>query len=365
MKKLAITLTTINIPYLLKDIIKIIKKNNNNNLLVDVIIVGDKKTPKNIYKFLKSLKSDDKTKIIYLDLKLQEKLFKQFKDLWRHIPINSFARRNFADLYAYQNKYDVITRIDDDNYPLDEKFIEYHSKVNDEIYSNVISSNHGWYNVCELLIDKNKLHFYPRGYPYKYRWKSNTIKKIKSKKKIDLLAGLWFGDPDIDAITRINRPIDVKKYDKKYGKVFFLHKNTNCAINTQNTSYSRELAPAFFVSPFAGRYDDIFSNYFLRRIMDHLNKNVAFGYPIVLQKRNKHNLWNDLEKELIGNINCEKIIEKLNQINFKSNNVLDCGYELVDYMMKNVDFEKKHFQKILKGLKIWLDTIKLIDRNHI
>ena len=92
--------------------------------------------------------------------------------------------------------------------------------------------------------------------------------------------------------------------------------------------------------------------------MDHLNKNVAFGYPIVLQKRNKHNLWNDLEKELIGNINCEKIIEKLNQIHFKSNNVLDCGYELVDYMMKNVDFEIKHFQKILKGLKIWLDTIK-------
>lgn len=363
MKKVAVTLTTINVPYVIKDLLKVIEQ-TKKKLIIDIIIAGDKKTPKAIYKFLSSIKSKTNTKIVYLDLDLQKKYFKKFKKLWSHIPLNTFARRNFADLYAYQKKYDIITRIDDDNYPIGKNFFDYHSKINDTIKAKVIKSNNGWYNICELLTDKNNLKFYPRGFPYAYRWKTNKISHNTKNVKIDLLAGLWFGDPDIDAITRINRPIDVKKYNHKFGKIFLLDKSTNCAINTQNTSYSRELAPAFFVSPFAGRYDDIFSNYFLRRIMDHLNKNVAFGYPIVMQKRNDHNLWNDLDKELIGNIHCEKIIEKLYQIKFKSNNVLECGYELVDFMMKHVDFEKEHFNKILSGFKIWLDTIKSIDKSN-
>ncbi len=364
MKKIAVTLTTINMPYVVSDLLKVIKKTKKNNLIIDIIIAGDRKTPKGIYKYLNSIRSKTKSNIVYLDLELQKKYFKKFKNLWSHIPLNTFARRNFADLYAYQKKYDVITRIDDDNYPIGQNFFDYHSKVNDTIESKVIKSSNGWYNVCELLTDKNNLKFYPRGFPYDYRWKPSKITSSKNKKKIDLLAGLWFGDPDIDAITRINRPIDVNKFNHKFGKIFFLNKNTNCAVNTQNTSYSRELAPAFFVSPFAGRYDDIFSNYFLRRIMDHLNKNVAFGYPIVMQKRNVHNLWNDLDKELIGNIYCERVIEKLYKIKFRSNNVLGCGYELVDYMMKNINFEKEHFRKILTGLKIWLDTIKVIDKSN-
>jgi hypothetical protein len=362
MKHLAVTLTTINIPYVLNDLLKIIKKKNYNDLAIDIIIAGDKKTPKTIYKFINSINKLTKSNLIYLDINEQKKLFQKYSKLWKHIPFNSFARRNFADLYAYQNKYEIITRIDDDNYPIDEKFFDYHSKVGTEISANIISSSNKWFNICELLEDKNKLKFYPRGFPYKFRWAKSSIKKSLKKKKIDLLAGLWFGDPDIDAITRINRPINVTRFNKKLGKIFFLNKKTNCPINTQNTSYSRELVPLFFVSPFAGRYDDIYSNYFLRRIMDHLNKNVAYGYPIVFQKRNEHNLWNDLEKELIGNITCEHVNEILAKINFKSNDIFGCGYELINFLLKNIKIEKSYFKKILFGLKIWLDVIKKIDK---
>ena len=362
MKKLAVTLTTINVPYVLDDLVKIIKSRNYTDLKIDIIVTGDKKTPKPIQKYIKSLKTKNKTKMLYFDIEDQKKLFKKYTKLWNHIPFNSFARRNFADLYAYEQKYDIITRIDDDNYPLDNYFFDYHSIVGSVQYSNVISSSNKWFNVCEVLEDENKLKFYPRGFPYKFRWKKNSVTHSLKNRKVDLLAGLWFGDPDIDAITRINRPINAIKYKHKYGKIFFLNKNTNCPINTQNTSYARDLVPMSFVSPYAGRYDDIFSNYFLRRIMDHLDKNVAFGYPIVLQKRNMHNLWNDLDKELIGNKTCEHVIDLLYKIKFKSNNVIGCGYELVKFLSKNIQMEKKYFKKILLGLKIWLDVINQIDR---
>jgi len=360
-KKIAVKITTINIPYVINDLKKILEKKKYTNIYVDIIIAGDKKTPRNIYSFIKKFNLKSKyCNAIYLDIEKQSKLFKKFDKLWDHIPINSFARRNFADLYAYIHNYNIYIRIDDDNYPISNNFFDYHCKVGDFHTLTEVKSSNGWFNVCDLLIDQNKNSFYPRGYPYKFRWQSSTISSKKKYGKIDLMAGLWLGDPDIDAITRIHRPINAIKFNCKFGKNFFLNKRTNCSINTQNTSYTKELSAAFFVSPYAGRYDDIFSNYFLRRIMQHLNKNIVFGYPLVLQKRNIHNLWNDLNKEMIGNQSTEYIINLLESINFRSDNVVDCGFELIDNLKSKISYEKKYFKNLLDGLKIWLDVIKKI-----
>ena len=117
--------------------------------------------------------------------------------------------------------------------------------------------------------------FYPRGFPYSKRWSSDEISTNSSKVKVVLNAGLWLGDPDIDAITRLCKPINAIKYKKTYGDTFALENGTWCPINTQNTSYSRDIIPASFVPPNVGRYDDIWSGYLLRKITDHFESVVV------------------------------------------------------------------------------------------
>ena len=66
-----------------------------------------------------------------------------------------------------------------------------------------------------------------------------------------------------------------EKYKQNYGDRFALEIGTWCPINTQNTSYSREIIPASFVPPNVGRYDDIWSGYILRKITHHLNHYIS------------------------------------------------------------------------------------------
>ena len=55
-----------------------------------------------------------------------------------------------------------------------------------------------------------------------------------------------------------------------------------------------------FVSPFAGRYDDIISGYLMRAVLDIHDIYVSYGNPLVFQDRNPHNLVSDLRNELNG-----------------------------------------------------------------
>ncbi len=355
--KIAITLTTINIPKVITSYCESINKLSSNNQY-KFIIIGDKKTPNDTNEFIRKTEEDYSIPIQYFDFKNQER-FNNNSSLWKHIPANSFARRNYADILAYYDDFDFILRIDDDNKPND---INYFNKLEGAITCNefsVIESESGWYNICEQLDEENSNIFYARGFPYSRRWEPEKINISKIKAKISLLGGLWYGDPDIDAVTRIHRTINATKYKRSYGDYFILNHNTNSPINTQNTLYSSKLIPASFISPYAGRYDDIFSNYFLRAIMKHLNDYVAFGEPIVFQDRNIHNLWNDLENEIIGNRYCSEVLEALEDHKFKNNNYLDCLGEIPE-VLKNIDFKVHNdfFQKIIEGINCWCDSFK-------
>ena len=44
--------------------------------------------------------------------------------------------------------------------------------------------------------------------------------------------------------------------------------------------------------------DDIWSGYLLRKISDHFDEYVSYGSPLLFQKRNVHNLWDDLDQHI-------------------------------------------------------------------
>lgn len=352
-KKIAVTLTTINMPKLLEEFASMALSARDEYEIV-FIIIGDVKTPNGIGNYLEEIKSKYSFNYVYYDVDAQEKRFKKYSRLWNHIPLNSFARRNFADLHAYEEEYQVIIRIDDDNFPYDQRFFHSHAEIDKVLNLRTISSKSGWFNICSVLSERDNKVFYPRGFPFEQRWLSEDINVVYEENRAVLNAGFWLGDPDVDAVTRLNGGVDAISFDdKKFGNRFFLSKGTWSPINTQNTSYARELIPASFVSPFAGRYDDIIAGYFLRKIIDHLGDHVTYGAPLLKQVRNPHNLWSDFDKERIGGEHIGDLCNYIIDAELTNSDYVSCYGELVDKVSLSFNSKREFFSPIFHGMKIW------------
>ena len=256
-KKIAVTLTTINLPIVVEKLVTQIISPGDS---LEIVIIGDLKTPPATSEYLKNLQATNlEIAIRYMDVAEQERRFSKYSTLWKHLPLNSFSRRNYADLYCLAEKIDYVIRIDDDNFPIDDNFVLEHVEALELEECNLIEDSLGWFNICTLLREEKGKEFYPRGFPYPYRGNHSISKNVISKVKIGINAGLWLGDPDVDAITRLALAPKTTGINRKNLKNYIsLDKGTWSPINTQNTSYHGEILQISFVSPHVGRYDDIF-----------------------------------------------------------------------------------------------------------
>lgn len=358
---IAITLTTINKPSILEDIIEDLEKNPLNES-VHIIIMGDNKSPKENKKYCSELDKKGLDLIIdYFDIEDQKKHFKnKYSDIYKHIPENTFARRNYADLISIEEGHKYTIRIDDDNFPMnDEPFVLGHFNAMQSKNLKLISSSNGWFNACEPLENINSQIFYPRGYPYEKRWEDSEIKISEvTNPNIGVNAGLWYGDPDIDAITRLHKPIHVTNFNrKKYGSTFLLNNDTNCPVNTQNTCYRNDILNIAFVSPFAGRYDDIICGYVINTIRKFHDYHISFGNPILHQERNEHNLWSDLKLELNGNEHIYELLSILNEFNSPGDNLLETYNKLCKFALPELNFAGDYLNNIFAGMIIWSEDL--------
>lgn len=355
----AIVTTTINMPVFLKDYTRNVKNNKHDALFV---VIGDKKTPLAVKDYCRDLENDTSVEIKYLDVEDQEKYLTDFPELGNHLLYNSIQRRNIGILIAYQRGAENIITVDDDNFFVSSDFIKEHT-VGVRQNLEFISSESGWFNVCSFLEEKDSLPFYHRGFPLNQRWKEEKIVKKKSDVRIVVNAGLWLNEPDIDALTRLYRPITATDYIRKDN--FALGRGTWSPFNSQNTALSRDIIPAYFLSPYIGRYDDIWASYIILAIADHLGDSISFGKPIVRQDRNVHNLWKDLENEKMGMILTDRFCEILKEIKFSGANYQDCFFEIINMLeveavkgKKFSDGEQKYMEKFIEGLNVWGKTFK-------
>jgi len=259
----------------------------------ELVIVGDKKTPKN-YK----LKNG-----IYLSPKKQENIDKKLSDL---IGWNCIQRRNFGILYAWKNGADIVAVVDDDNIPYKnwgkKLLIDKKTKTN-------------FYNTKSVAFDPisvtNHKNLWHRGFPIQILDQRNNAKKQTKIMKADIQADFWNGDPDIDAICRMEHH-PICKFKDKY---FPLASNQVSPFNSQNTFISKKVLPHYFLFPHIGRMDDIWASFYV------LSKGfkVVYNKASVFQKRNEHDLTKDMLKEFIGyenNLNLIKDLKKnINNIN--------------------------------------------------
>ena len=358
----AVVTTTIHVPKLLESYMQDAMSFGHKE--VSFIVVGDRKTPNEAREFCQTLHRCYAYQTNFLGVDDQELYLRSYPELAAYLPYDSIQRRNIGILLAYERGADVIITIDDDNFLAEPNFIRHHSLVGQEIEIDAYSSTDGWINVCDFLTEQHGFRFYHRGFPLGARLAiDGNVPRVQSVRgRIVVNAGFWLEEPDIDAVTRLAIPLKVTGLKRQEN--FALGLGTWSPFNSQNTALARDVIPTYFLSPFIGRYDDIWASYVTKAIADHLGDLVVFGHPLVRQERNPHDYWIDLEKERDGMRLSDAFCGYLRAIKFAGTSYSDCYREAIDGLrsMLNNDgsrngFDRLYLEDYVVGMEVWSTTM--------
>jgi hypothetical protein len=280
---------------------------------IQVIVVPDRKTPEAAYQRCAELAGKG-MRISCPTIDEQETFLRRAGMRPEAIPYDSDNRRNVGYLMAYASGSDFLISIDDDNYCLpEEDFVAEHAVVwGRESRQTAAGSETGLLNICDLLEMECLGPVFARGFPYRFRHRAAEARLEERSVAVHINAGLWLGDPDVDAITWLVLNPRARRFR---GKSVALDHGTWSPINTQNTALRLEAIPAYYFVrmgyPLAGmpidRYGDIFSGYFVQACAQHLGGSVRVGTPVAEHKRNSHDYMKDATAEWA----CIQILEDL------------------------------------------------------
>lgn len=269
-----------------------------------MIVAGDRKTPQAAMDWC------HEHDVTYLSPGVQSSFGYKCSDL---IGWDTISRRNIALLEAVKFGADVIYSCDDDNIALDSSHFAHIDHALGRPFSGIkVSSPTGWFDVGTLL-DPISPH---RGFPHGVQ--SRTVVDHAVGCRVGVAAGMCLGDPDIGAATRLALHPEVHRVSQLLESGIVVDPKTWTVFNSQNTSFIRELAPAFFMLPGVGRMDDIYASLIMQRLMLHRELHVHFGRPYCWQSRNPHNLVKDLRLEIDGMEGVEQLADVLEDVGFMS-----------------------------------------------
>lgn len=251
----------------------------------ELVVIGDLKTPKD-YTLERG---------IYVTPAQQESYDKPLSDA---IGWNCIQRRNFGLLWAYDMGADLVALIDDDNIPYENwgKDLLIGQKVEVNFYETELPA-------FDPVGATNEKKLWHRGYPLQLISQRDYSQKYKKVVDVDVQADFWNGDPDIDAICRMEHAPECK-FDESY---FPIASNRMSPFNSQNSFIKSSLLKDYFLFPHIGRMDDIWAAYYVQA----KGYQVIFNKPSVYQDRNEHDLVKDMRQEYIGYENNLKLVNDL------------------------------------------------------
>lgn len=362
-RRIALVTTTIHVPTVLEQYLAQFELHGHREVLV--VVVGDLKTPPETASWLAGLDPRGQ-EIVFLSVEAQRRFLHRFPDLDRLLPWNSIQRRNLGYVYAALEGAGLIVTIDDDNAVAEEDFLGAHQVAGTVMEVDVLSAASGWYNVCDDLVAEPPGRVLHRGYPQSERHDRPETAVTRRRVPVAVNVGLWLGDPDVDAVSRLVTPVEVVA--SRRSERLALAPGTWCPFNSQNTAFDVRTLPCMYLVVMGpryrgmaiGRYDDIWMSYFARRIFDHLGELVAYGPPLVVQRRNEHDVLEDLAGELPGMMLTGMLTAALRRLELRETTHLGCYLELIDALRSHFsrpgvcgDEERRFFGEVLSGMEIW------------
>ncbi len=309
----------------------------------------------------------------YLDVEDQESFLEEFPAFKPLVPYNSDNRRNVGYLLAAMEGADVLAAVDDDNYVReDEDWYLGHSLVGQYSSLPMVHCSNGWFNPCGMMDYDRDCIVYARGYPYAKRTEPNVETRSLGSGRVVINGGLWLGDPDVDSPTRLTNPAQAVRVNTPR---LMLERGVFAPINTQNTTFHRDVIPAFYFVPVGDliggvpveRYGDIWAGFFASKVIHQVGDCISFGDPACDHKRNAHNLLNDLELEMWSIRLTDPLAEMLVDWKLTGNRYTDCYLEIADKLEEANwphkrmagDF-KAFFGRMAGSMRVWVDVCRQI-----
>jgi hypothetical protein len=252
----------------------------------ELIVVGDKKTPT-------GYRLDRGT---YLSPEIQEKYDRELSDIhgW-----NCIERRNFGLLWAHDMGADIVAIVDDDNIPYDNwgKDLLIDSTTEVTFFETELPA-------FDPIGATNERKLWHRGYPLQLISKRDyTHKQKKLLSDIEIQADFWNGDPDIDAVCRMEHAPECA-FDEA---CFPFAAEKISPFNSQNTFIKGTLLKDYFLFPDIGRQHDIWASYYLGA----KGHRVVYNKPSVYSKRNEHDITKDMEQEIFSYVHGYNLVKDL------------------------------------------------------
>ena len=372
--KYALVTTTINVPVVIADYIRNAERHHIRDLVI--IVVGDRKSPPQTAAYLSSLASP--YPIEYLDVERQTDYLGIVPTLRDFLPFDSVQRRNVGYLFAaWEYSAKIIIAVDDDNFPIDDvDFFGGHGVVGTRVSKPVVAADNGWFNSCWLLESAPSRVYYHRGYPVSKRnLKHGFTVHAAAQQEVMVNVGLWLGDPDVDTISRLDGESTIMRMntDSSYlvaGQCLF-------PFNSQNTAFAAGLLPCIYLPAIPAwvktpvlkgnnnfRYDDIWMSFFTKLCLDAVGGGALVGHPLVEQRRNKHDLFLDLEKELIPMRLTDILADDFSAMAPKGGSIAECYGQVIESLDTLCqrspalhDEERALMQYFISGMRLWLEAV--------
>ncbi|MGM0718253.1 MAG: alpha-1 4-glucan-protein synthase, partial [Halobacteriota archaeon] len=228
------------------------------------------------------------------------------------VPAASHAETSFGLLYVWANqRFEYGVFIDDDTLPHEGDFFGRHMRnlaFDGEIER--VSSDEQWVNVLYQRADEHGL--YPRGYPYSAMDETVEIDTVEIDGG-DVVAsqGLWTNVPDLDAVRilmdgDLQGQAQTRTTAHDFERDFVAERGNYLTVCSMNLAFRREVIPAFYQLPMddnaweVGRFDDIWSGVFLKRVCDILGGRIYNGRPLCEHNKAPRSTFDDLHNEVAG-----------------------------------------------------------------
>jgi hypothetical protein len=369
--RMTLVITTINVPHLLEGYADNFAKYNHLGE-VDAIIVGDRKTPHAECKQLAQRLTGRGFKTAYLDLPEQEKYLDRFPSFKPLVPYNSDNRRNIGYLMAAEQGADILAAVDDDNFVMDDDWYAGHAHLGKRQSFKTVTPPNGWFNPCGLIDYDPPRTIYARGYPYNKRWTPNESAAATSEGRPVMNGGMWLREPDVDSLTRLSQPVAGVRVNET---CVMLARGVMAPINTQNTTFHRDVVPAFYFVPVGDpiggvacdRYGDIWAGFFAEKVIAHLDDRVTFGEPACDHRRNVHRLLQDLEVEMWSVVLTDQLADHLAGWTLTGKTYGEAYVELAGLLEKAEWKHRTHaaamkafFGRMAHAMHVWVDVCRQI-----
>ena len=270
-----------------------------------IIFISDQKTPRIIYDKIDAAR---KLGVNILAPSIEEqRAFEKKLGIPGFFLENSDHRRNIGYLLAWSEDVNFVISMDDDNFPLNNNFVDEHRRRLGEQQQRLhVSCSSRAFNNCAAL--SKEVLIYPRGFPLDRRSFAvhNSDSSAHSIRDcvVGANGGLWLDSPDVDAISWLVRPVSIAEPRELVDVV--LDAGTYCPLNSQNTAVQRRFLPAYYFIRMGydiggglkfDRLGDIYSGYFLQKVIESFGCRISFGGPLVTHERNSHHFLRDANNE--------------------------------------------------------------------